>query len=395
MVQINRRRFISQAALTTIAAGLALDGLGTSAADAQIATILSYAMGGEPLLALVSLFEAGYHLDAQRKDPTTTDIVNRIDKLSQEVKNDFDGLAKQLHKIVGTQIRLEDLRQDTVQLAALSYSLNIATTRGAGTSEVIGLSSAIDASAFKLGSYGVTGIVAYLNAIALQNSVHSMIGSSPKTILAVNKPHEERIGHIIYTGDEPDSFEHAKLLRESELSNTPYYRNFNSLKYRIGETYRVGVVSRFYEANGAVSTCDLFYAYNGFRQGQPTIVFHSYGPERFAANINRLAIGRPVSASYLAIGSSEAQPLSIAPNGGLIFPQNGPSLQMILRSMNQIADEYRKFYDPGYGPEINARMVMNIPMTPEQTAFRSYLINTGLGSVKRIIAVAEKNQAAA
>jgi hypothetical protein len=315
--------------------------------------------------------------------------------LSQEVKNDFDGLAKQLREIVGTQFRLEELRQDTVQLAALSYSLNIATSRGAGTPEVIGLSSAIDAAAFKLGSYGVTGIVAYLNAIALQNSVHSMIGSSPKTILAVNRPHEERIGRIIYTGDEPDSFEHAKLLRESELNNTPYYRNFNSLKYRIGEVYRVGVVSRFYQLNGAVSTSDLFYFYNGFHQGQPAIVFHSYGPETFAGNVNRLAIGRPVSASYLAIGSSEAQPLSIAPNGGISFPQNGSSWQMLVRSMNEIGDEYRKFYDTGYGPEINARMVMNIPMTPEQTALRNYLINTGLGSVKRIIAVAEKDQALA
>lgn len=122
--------------------------------------------------------------------------------------------------------------------------------------------------------------------MALQNSVHSMLGSSPQRFFGVNKPHEERIDHIIYDGNDPDSFENAILVTRAEVASNPYYKNYSILKDSIGSWYKMGVVTKYYEERGAYSTCDLRYTYAGFQGGQPVIVYRSYGPETFGPNAN-------------------------------------------------------------------------------------------------------------
>lgn len=87
------------------------------------------------------------------------------------------------------------------------------------------------------------------------------------------------------------------------------------------------------------------------------------------------------------MGSSETLEILVRAANDVAFPQTWPSGKALI---DQIADEYRKLYKPEYGSKISSRTSLDLAMTTEQAAFHSYLINPGLGSVKRIIAVAQK-----
>ena len=388
MVQMNRRKFIGQAAMTTAAAGFAMNGFRPLAAGAQYATLLSYFLSANPFLGVVDLFEMGLHMS----DPKIIDVIDRIEKLARDQKNNFDELQRQIHSIVRQELNLNDMKRDIQKLSDVSYHLKIATGLG-NQAEIVNLRGDIDEIAHQLGFYGVAGCLAYLNAIALQNSVHSMLGSPANVIIAVNEPHEERIGQIIYDGKHDDTLEHAIQVKQTEMSSDPYYKNFQVLKDRVGSWYSLGVVTRYYEAGGAISTCDLRYTYEGFQGGQPVIASRSCGPETFGSNTNNSYNGRLVKATYTPTGTSEAYPVFVRSNNSLVFPQDWQSGQALVYRVNGIADEYRRLYNPNYGPEISSRMSLSIPMTQEHAAFRTYLINTGLGSVKRILDVANKKLA--
>ena len=382
MAQMDRRSFIGRTALTTAALSLAASGLLPPDAEAQVfTTLLSYLVSDNPILALAGFVEWGTHTG----DPKLSDVLGRIDKLAETFKNTFDDFQQQLGAMLGRTLILNDLRQDTAQLASLSYSLDIANSRGATSAEIMPLSQSIDQVTLKLGSYGVAGVVNYINAISLQNSVHVMLGSSPQTIIAVNKPHDEIIGRTIYNGNDQDSLEHAILMKRREMASDPYFKNFDLLRNSIGDGYIVGSVSRYYEQNGVVSTSEVRYIYRGFRAGKPIIAFHSYGPETFGSNGNNSYRGRLVRATYTPRGRSVAYPISVGLNNTFYFPQDGPALRALSVELESVADEYRKLYDPHYGLEIKQRMSLVFDMTPEEASYRTYLIDVGLGGVKKIL----------
>lgn len=206
-MQFSRRSFISTATMSAFAVGLATEGVFPQSAEAQYATLLSFALSENPILAVVDLIELAYNKSTIQNAPTIADVVSRIDGLSQSLKANFEDLQRQFRLLVDDALKQNDLRQDTMELAALSYSLNIATARGGAQSEIMSLSGGIDRVARRLGFYGLAGSLAYINAIALQNSVHRMLQSPPRVVVEVNKPHEQRLGHIIYDGKESDSLE--------------------------------------------------------------------------------------------------------------------------------------------------------------------------------------------
>ena len=59
----------------------------------------------------------------------------------------------------------------------------------------------------------------------------------------------------------------------------------------------------------------------------------------------------------------------------LTFPQNWPCGQALVNQVNLIAEDYRRFYNTNYGPEINSRTSLDLGMTPEQATLRNFLIN--------------------
>ena len=217
MPQMNRRCFLGRAAMSTLGAGLTLTGVCPPVAEAQFTAFLSFALSNNPILAVVDLFEIFYNKSSSANAPTVGDVVERVDKLSQSLKARLDDMPQQFRAILVDILKENDLRRDTMQLASLSYSLNIATARGAAVSEILNLSIAIDQIAHSLGDYGAAGSLAYLNAIALQNSVHRMMQSSPNVLLQVSTCRTtERLGQIIYDGKQADSLETAILKKRSE-----------------------------------------------------------------------------------------------------------------------------------------------------------------------------------
>lgn len=382
MVHINRRNFISHAAMAAAAAGLDVMGYRPLAAQAQFTTFLSYLVSANPILAAVYLFELGTKPSA----PTIADVISSVDGLAQSLKNSFEDLQRHFRSMLVASLDEFALKQDTYELAALAYRVNIAVAGGSRESEVRNLSGDIDGIALKLGLRGVAGSLMYLNAIALQNSVHKMLGSQPQVILAVNKPHEQALGRIIYDGTRLDTLEHAIVQKRIEMNATPYYKNLQFLKDRLGDWYQLGVVTRFYES-GVVSTCDFIFRYDGF-QGGELIGSRGYGQETFPPTANNAYRGRLIKATYTPNGKSDVYPLSVRLDGRLAFPETWPCAQVMVGQINSIVDGYKQFYNANYGPEISSRTVTDFYLTKEHEALRNYLVTTGLNSVKKIISLA-------
>ena len=388
MVQMNRRCFLGQAAMSTFPAGLAINGVFPPAAEAQFTTFLSYLLSDNPILAVVDLIELG----TKGSTPTTADVVARLDGVTQAMKNNFEDLQAKFRYMLVEAFNQFALKQDTLNLAALSYRLNIATAGGEAGSELTGLRGDIDQVAFRLGSYGVAGSLTYINAIALQNLVHTITLSPPQVILQVNKVHEERIGHIIYDGKQPDSLESAIVKKRGEIASGPFYKNYQVLQAGIGDWYRLGVVTRYYEAGGAYSNTEIRYTYDGFKGGQPA-GDRSYGPETFGSNVSNAYSGRLIKATYTPRGTNEAYTVFVRPDGSLVFPQSWPCGQALVNQVRDITDQYTKLYNSNYGLDITTSTSLEVGMTPEHAALRAYLIRNGLDSVKRILAVANRQLA--
>lgn len=169
------------------------------------------------------------------------------------------------------------------------------------------------------------------------------------------------------------------------MASDPYFKNFQYLKSEIGQRYRVGVISRYYEGANVISKADLIYEYDGFQGGQP-IGSRWFGAEAFGGKND--FHGRLVQATFTPLNSKDVFPVLIRSNGSLAFTENSPCGQGLLRQVNGIADGYRRYYNSNYGPEISARTTLDFGMTTETTNFRNYLIDTGLVSVKRILSPA-------
>ena len=390
MVQMNRRSFIGQAAMSSAAAGMVIHGFYPPAAEAQFTTFLSYLIGDNPILAVVFLIEQAIKPSLQPNAPTMTDIVASINGVAQNLRTNFEDLQRHFHSMLVDALDEFALKQDTIELAALAYRMNIAVAGGSKESDIRNLSGSIDDVAVKLGNRGVAGSLSYLNAIALQNSVHKMLGSVPQVILAVNSFHDKKLGEIIYNGKISGTLETAIQQKRSEMNSSPYWQNLRLLKQKIGESYTLGTVTRYYES-GAVSTCDLIFRYDGFQGGEP-VGSRWYGLETFSPGANNYR-GRLIRATYTPFNKNDAYPLAVDFNSRLAFPEAWPSGVALVGQINGIVGDYKKFYNSLYGPEISSRTITEFWMTSEQAALKTYLIETGLDSVKRILKVASAPQA--
>ena len=147
----------------------------------------------------------------------------------------------------------------------------------------------------------------------------------------------------------------------------------------------MGVISRYYEGENVSSTADLIYEYDGFQGGQ-LVGSRWLGAEAFGGN--NVFYGRLAKATF----TPSIQRMSIRSSSGRtaawLSPEDSPCGQALLRQVNGIADDYKKYYSSNYGSEISARTTLDFGMTTETEKFRNYLINTGLGSVKRILSAA-------
>ncbi len=379
MVQMNRRSFIGRAAMSSVAAELAVHGLCPRVAQAQQYTsILSYFMGNNPILGVVALFE----LFAKPTTPTISDVVSSISVLAQDLNTHFDDLQRHFHEMLAVALDEFALKQDTIHLKSLAYRVNIAKAGGSIDSEMRNLSGAIDDVTSSLGSRGVAGSFSYLNAIALQNVMHKVLASPPQVIIAVNEPHVQILGNIIYDGTTEGTLEKAIIKKRIEMNATPPWTNFRSLKQKIGESFKLGVITAYYQS-GAVSTSDYIYKYEGFQRGEP-VGSRWYGPEKLAAGASNFR-GRLIRATFTPFDRTEAYPVAVDSNGRLWFPEASPSARAVVEQINDVVADYRRLYNPSCTPEISGRTNTDFGMTDEHAKLRTYLIDVGLNSVKQLV----------
>jgi hypothetical protein len=378
--------------------------------EAQVSTILNYAVLSHPFLALVALIELGAsYSEGRNNQATLTDIADKLSVIASRQDFILQQLAQQ-RIVMREEIKRGFLDNDVRELLAMTQHFKIALVSDESTRKdaLHSIAGRMDELATKIASYGLAAVPAYITAITLENSVHYVLGSSPSVFLTINEDHKQNL-HRMLSGSEPETLPYM-------VSHIPKPTLPDGPISKFGRRYLLATVSKIYESDSAWikpgSSYYLIYTYEGFRNGRPVFrrqddpdMVGTYRSNSFgvSGDIN----GKKIAYSEIWYGgvyytgdanipglipnndNTLARPVTLDSKGKAILA--GDNLKTINGQLDALTEIYLKMYDPRMGPDITPDSLNQQRIkTTEGIENMRQLLQAGIITVDRLLAFARQ-----
>jgi hypothetical protein len=401
-------------------------------AEGQISAIANYMVAAHPIIALVALVEfvAGM-ADGERTKIALKGIADEISRIADNQELILQQLAD-IRVVMHEEVRQGFLDNDARDLYAASQQFKHALVDN-DQAELLDVKKQADHLASKISRFGLAGIPAYLSAIALQNSVHFTLKSSPDRFISMNDEHHQNL-YAMLNDDGAETL--AALARATaDTSSTVRFDDgkLQTLRNQIGRNFLFAMVSTTYQSGPndgqrtPASVHDFGVTYQGFRKGEPVLELWR-GPEVpghwqnesafYSAAIQGKAVTgvsiwfeavELMSDDYKSVpgllpwgndawfGSAHRATKNLRVNDQGRGILDDGSVEVVTHQWEAVRKYYMQFYDPRMGPTITKNSYNPQPVAPPSQACINMekLLTDGLGGVDKVITAARNGTLAA
>jgi hypothetical protein len=165
----------------------------------RLVKIIVSLLSDDPLGVITGLidFKVGSS-DNQQRNAKLNAIANRVSAIANNQELILQELAN-MRVLMDEAVRKGFLDNDARDLYAASQQFKHALVDN-DQAELLDVKRQTDHLASKISRFGLAGVPAYLSAIALQNSVHFTIKSSPERFISINEEHHQNL-YAMLNGD--------------------------------------------------------------------------------------------------------------------------------------------------------------------------------------------------
>lgn len=295
-----------------------------------------------PLLECASFALNIYNANNDREQgKILKDIAGKIDDLAGKQDKILAALADQ-RIVMREELRKAFLDNDCRELQAVAHHFKIALANGpekANETELNALRGRADELSTRLSLYGVAGVPAYVNAIALQNALHMAVHSSPETFAVINEKHAQNMEAML-KGDGVDTvFGLAKatfdvdFMIEREQKAELGSRSDLRILHDFNKEYPLSLVQVYYQPESnwqsltitvpPQSTLIFGYKYKGVKNGTTILEGYLKDSEK----------GTLAEYSQMKYASDHNERISVRPGN-----REGPSRSSVLRGAFFVTD---------------------------------------------------------